>query len=553
MLPSQNLFRQLACPDLPKCSRYACFYSHTLPRAPLNKRAKTSSSLLHAVTEPITNSQPKTRTTAHSTTQPISRMDVPSPVSVKKPFSSGTRPASNIYANRIQESSTERLTVPAKRPILSTERPTATAQNPQTLLSNRLSTMIQGPRRVAHTPTTSSAAGPPTILPNIRSHTPLKLRQTTVTKIYEHFCRIYTSHPSSLATEHALQQEEDIHQNTLNPTGYKQKAMTVLMSLKKRPQSTGPTDIGLEGVWIEPGSVAIQSIEKEAQQYRLTQKQLQTMGYPMPDILSTPGGIAPSRTGLMATCDRCERQYKVKDVLEPMDHTVCVYHHGRLRVVHQSGEKLRVYTCCEDSFGSEGCVKGPHVYKDEDFGTMHSKIAYVEAPARDPAQPRSRLVALDCEMGYTTAGTELIRLTVVGEHANLLMDHTVLPSHMVIDLNTRYSGISTLAGVKHNLESVRQELFKHIDKDTLLLGHGLENDMNALRMIHTNVLDTAALYPHPHGLPYRYGLRTLSTRYLSKFIQDGSDGHDSFQDAQTCMELLQVFLKTKKSHLNSPA
>lgn len=68
---------------------------------------------------------------------------------------------------------------------------------------------------------------------------------------------------------------------------------------------------------------------------------------------------------------------------------------------------------------------------------------------------------------------ELIRLTAIDGQANMLIDELVFPSHMVIDLNTRYSGIKTLAGAKHNLESIRHELFKYINADTILLGHGL--------------------------------------------------------------------------------
>jgi RNA exonuclease 1 len=29
------------------------------------------------------------------------------------------------------------------------------------------------------------------------------------------------------------------------------------------------------------------------------------------------------------------------------------------------------------------------------------------------------------------------------------------------------------------------------------VGHALENDLSALRMLHANVIDTAMLYPHP--------------------------------------------------------
>jgi RNA exonuclease 1 len=96
-------------------------------------------------------------------------------------------------------------------------------------------------------------------------------------------------------------------------------------------------------------------------------------------------------------------------------------------------------------------------------------------------------------MGYTTAGMELIRLTAVDQNMNVLLDELVLPANMIIDLNTHYSGIKTLEGVKYDLPSLRQELFKYIDQNTIIVGHGLENDMNALRIIHTNIIDTVAV------------------------------------------------------------
>ena len=80
---------------------------------------------------------------------------------------------------------------------------------------------------------------------------------------------------------------------------------------------------------------------------------------------------------------------------------------------------------------------------------------------------------------------ELVRLTAIDENCKTLLDELVFPSHMIVDLNTRYSGIQTLAGATHNLESVRKELFKYVDANTILLGHGLENDMNALRVKYT--------------------------------------------------------------------
>ena len=33
-----------------------------------------------------------------------------------------------------------------------------------------------------------------------------------------------------------------------------------------------------------------------------------------------------------------------------------------------------------------------------------------------------------------------------------------------------------------------------MDSETILIGHGLENDMNAMRLIHENIIDTSILF-----------------------------------------------------------
>ena len=66
------------------------------------------------------------------------------------------------------------------------------------------------------------------------------------------------------------------------------------------------------------------------------------------------------------------------------------------------------------------------------------------------------------------------------------------------------------------------------------------------------------MFPHRKGLPYKRALRTLMKEYMMKFIQDDAGnhihslpqsfhdvcftvldgGHDSLEDAQSCMELM---------------
>jgi RNA exonuclease 1 len=74
------------------------------------------------------------------------------------------------------------------------------------------------------------------------------------------------------------------------------------------------------------------------------------------------------------------------------------------------------------------------------------------------------------------------------------------------------------------------------------------------------VIDTSLVFPHGKGKPYKRALKTLAAEYLTKIIQDNgrcqvtcqcivrierecvvvylAHGHDSVEDAMTCMELM---------------
>jgi RNA exonuclease 1 len=59
------------------------------------------------------------------------------------------------------------------------------------------------------------------------------------------------------------------------------------------------------------------------------------------------------------------------------------------------------------------------------------------------------------------------------------------------------------------LTSIRASLDSFINSDTILIGHALDNDLKTLRMIHTQCVDTAILFPHRSGAPYRRALKDL--------------------------------------------
>lgn len=86
-----------------------------------------------------------------------------------------------------------------------------------------------------------------------------------------------------------------------------------------------------------------------------------------------------------------------------------------------------------------------------------------------------------------------------------------------------------------------------MNKETILVGHSLENDLLALKISHELVIDTAILYKHRPG-GYKTALRVLSRKFLSREIQASGNGHDSSEDAKAAMDL--ALLKIINGTLN---
>ncbi|WFC95334.1 RNA exonuclease 3 [Malassezia brasiliensis] len=192
---------------------------------------------------------------------------------------------------------------------------------------------------------------------------------------------------------------------------------------------------------------------------------------------------------------------------------------------------------------------GPHVFKEEADEALHKRAPYTTFAqlAKDVGVEHSALeiAALDCEMSYTTAGLSVTRITLVDEMGEVVFDELIRCSGdvRVLDFNTQFSGIQPKEYEENavlDLHAARRALVQYIGPNTILIGHGLENDLRAIRVVHTNIVDTCQLFPHPRGLPFRLALRDLVATHLGKIIQAGGSavGHSSAEDAQTTLELV---------------
>lgn len=277
--------------------------------------------------------------------------------------------------------------------------------------------------------------------------------------------------------------------------------------------------------------------------------------------------IATAQSGIAAAqgwevCDRCKSRFQVFPGRRESDGLLtsggaCTYHWGkpffpsRAATDVKGSKREKRYRCCGQALGdSAGCTKAStHVFKVTEVKRLAALFNFITTPENEQADD-DEPVCIDGEMGYTVHGLELIRLTATSWPSGTpLLDILVRPLGEVLDLNTRWSGVSAsqltnapslpspldislpgdaekLKGTKrlHVVESpeaARELLLRFLTPRTPVIGHGLENDLNAVRLIHPTVIDTALLFPHQAGLPYRHALRTLVSLHLGRTIQAG--------------------------------
>ncbi|CEJ56286.1 hypothetical protein PMG11_02499 [Penicillium brasilianum] len=300
------------------------------------------------------------------------------------------------------------------------------------------------------------------------------------------------------------------------------------------------------------------------------------------DIETAKQGVIDSKG--WEKCERCASRFQVfpgrREDGALTTGGQCTYHPNRplipprKKTDNHTGSSDPYFPCCGESIGaSVGCTKGTHhVFKISESKRLASILQFEMTP-RQSDKGVLEPVCFDCEMGYTTQGLELIRLTAVSwPEGRELLDILVKPIGEVLDLNSRFSGVypehfvnavpygtsdSTSNSapesdqgehqkkpmqVVESPAAARELLFQFLQPETPLIGHAIDNDLNVCRIIHPTIIDTVILYPAPRGgLPNRMSLKTLARKVLSREIQTSSaKGHDSKEDAIATGDLVRA-------------
>ncbi|CAB3382112.1 Hypothetical predicted protein [Cloeon dipterum] len=240
-------------------------------------------------------------------------------------------------------------------------------------------------------------------------------------------------------------------------------------------------------------------------------------------------------------CERCNTKYRVEmdsnGVPKPLDeNNLCKFHSGWIKY-RIDGE--RYYSCCKEDpdFGPyDPCTTD--TYHISEYPGFFNKESEIVSSATSSGSNKA-VYALDCEMCVTVNGYECCRVTVVDEEYEVVYESLVKPDDMIIDYKTQFSGITKETmenGPSKSLKEVQDDLLELIKEDTILMGHSINNDLKSLKLRHDMLVDTVIVFPHPNSYK-RNSLRWLAEDELGRIIQQGN-GHDSAEDARTCMSLM---------------
>uniref|UniRef100_A0A1I7T9G7 Exonuclease domain-containing protein n=1 Tax=Caenorhabditis tropicalis TaxID=1561998 RepID=A0A1I7T9G7_9PELO len=237
-------------------------------------------------------------------------------------------------------------------------------------------------------------------------------------------------------------------------------------------------------------------------------------------------------------CTRCSRLFNRKSTF--FSPNVCRFH--PLKTENKNG--VIYHSCCLKRFPSIGCQTHPsHVHQQPSESALDQ---FVQAPkpvsTRDFRSNKVNLVfGLDVEMIHTENGLEAARISLVDVNRRVMIDEYIKPEGKIVHLNTEFSGIKSFHLEKaKSLEQIHNLLFQFMNRSSVLVGHGLSNDLKVLRLVHLNVIDTALLIRSENG--NMQSLKTIAKSYLNENIQWKEGGHDSVEDSITCLRIVEKLI-----------
>lgn len=372
---------------------------------------------------------------------------------------------------------------------------------------------------------------------------PNPLRQSCLEKLYTAFINHYSSEE---AIDKAHKTEEEVHSKAKSSGIYRNLIVQSLMKANKSPQ------LQVISNPYYPSHMYGICLYGLLKKYILTKDDLEKNGFPLMGdnklaYISKNAHyyrpLSKKRNGDKFVCMNCKSEFEVdKHGLPTVTLTKCVFHSGKLKFERSKNEKF--WVCCDQRQHESGCESSIYHMPDKFDEDALENFVMTKSKKSDKKEEVPNFYALDCEMVNTTFGIEIVRVTVINHEGEEVYESKVKPFNPILDYKSKFSGITeeSLRNCSKRLSDVQRDLLEIFDKDSILIGHSLDSDLKALKMVHYNVVDTSVIYPHKYGPPYKWSLKLLSEQHLQRIIQS-EEGHDSKEDALASLDLVWKKLK----------
>ncbi|XP_073143508.1 small RNA degrading nuclease 1 [Henckelia pumila] len=165
----------------------------------------------------------------------------------------------------------------------------------------------------------------------------------------------------------------------------------------------------------------------------------------------------------------------------------------------------------------------------------------------------TKMLGVDCEMVLCEDGTEaLVKVCAVDRNLQVKLDAVVNPNKAIADFRTEITGMSAidLDGVTCSLPDVQKSMKKLLSHGTILVGHSLHNDLQALKVDHARVIDTSYIFKDANR-PTRKkpSLSLLCKAKLGYELRKPGNPHNCLDDACAAMKLVLARLEGRVDDL----
>lgn len=185
---------------------------------------------------------------------------------------------------------------------------------------------------------------------------------------------------------------------------------------------------------------------------------------------------------------------------------------------------------------------------DYSFPSHEEEWLVVKSSKKPKKMKCTNMIAVDCEMVLCDDGTEaLVKVCAVDCNLEVKLHKVVNPNKAIADYRTEITGISAkdLDGVTYTLKDVQKPLKKLLSRGTILVGHSLNNDLQALKLESARVIDTSYVFKYPTGATNKKPSLSLLCKALLGYDLRKGTQHNCLDDACAAMKLVLARLEGK--------